>query len=73
MRTLNHLYQKRVGLLGTIFGGLLLSIPAISQAVIAQQPTSKVNPCPSISTKNHITVEFWFRKVPTKYCNFQTE
>lgn len=48
MRTLNHLYQKRVGLLGTIFGGLLLSIPAISQAVIAQQPTSKVNPCPSI-------------------------
>lgn len=48
MRTPNNLYQKRVGLLGTIFGGLLLSIPAISQAVIAQQPTSKVNPCPSI-------------------------
>lgn len=48
MRTLNELYQKRVGLLGTIFGGLLISIPAIPQAVIAQQTTSKVNPCPSI-------------------------
>jgi hypothetical protein len=45
MRTLNHLYQKRVGLLGTIFGGLLISIP---QATVAQQPTSKANPCPSI-------------------------
>ncbi|WP_017314141.1 hypothetical protein [Mastigocladopsis repens] len=48
MRTPNNLYQKRVGLLGTIFGGLLISIPAIPQAVIAQQPTSKVNPCPTI-------------------------
>ncbi|WP_414585697.1 hypothetical protein [Scytonema sp. PCC 10023] len=48
MRTPNNLYQKRVGLLGTIFGGLLISIPAIPQAVIAQQPTSKLNPCPTI-------------------------
>jgi len=48
MRIPNNLYQKRVGLLGTIFGGLLISIPAIPQAVIAQQPTSKVNPCPTI-------------------------
>jgi hypothetical protein len=47
MFTLNHLYQK-IGLLGTIFGGLLISIPVIPQAVIAQQPTSKLNPCPSI-------------------------
>lgn len=48
MYQLNQLPQKRFGLIGTIFGGLLMSIPLIPQAVVAQQPTSKVNPCPSI-------------------------
>jgi hypothetical protein len=48
--------RKYAALFGTICGGLLISVPAISQTALAQQPTSatptqstsSVNPCPSI-------------------------
>ncbi|MEA5516450.1 hypothetical protein [Nodularia sp. UHCC 0506] len=40
--------RKYVGLFSAICGGLLISTPAISQKAVAQQPTSKINPCPSI-------------------------
>ncbi|MCV3212593.1 hypothetical protein OGM63_03440 [Plectonema radiosum NIES-515] len=35
-------------LLGSIFGGLLIGLPAIPHAAIAQQSTPKINPCPKI-------------------------
>ncbi|WP_016950643.1 hypothetical protein [Anabaena sp. PCC 7108] len=35
-------------LLGTICGGLLISLPAIPQKIMAKEITSKVNPCPKI-------------------------
>ncbi len=41
-------FRKSAKLLGTIFGGLLISLPAIPYAAIAQQSTPKVNPCPRI-------------------------
>ncbi|MBE9052182.1 hypothetical protein IQ243_17475 [Nostocales cyanobacterium LEGE 11386] len=40
--------RKYLGLFGAIGGGLLISTPAISQTPRAPQPTSQVNPCPSI-------------------------
>ncbi|MEA5505031.1 hypothetical protein VB735_18350 [Halotia wernerae UHCC 0503] len=41
-------FRKYAGLLGAICGGLLISVPVIPKAAVAQQTTSKVNPCPSI-------------------------
>lgn len=41
-------FRKSAKLLGTIFGGLLISLPAIPHAAIAQQSTPKINPCPRI-------------------------
>ncbi|TAF12254.1 MAG: hypothetical protein EAZ77_00175 [Nostocales cyanobacterium] len=41
-------FYKYAQLIGTFCGGLLISLTAISQVVIAQQTTSKVNPCPGI-------------------------
>ncbi|NDJ23010.1 hypothetical protein GS682_15490 [Nostoc sp. B(2019)] len=40
--------RKSAELLGAICGGLLISLPAIPQAAVAQQPTPRVNPCPRI-------------------------
>jgi hypothetical protein len=48
--------RKYVGIFGAMCGGLLISVPAISQTAVAQQSTSttprqstpNVNPCPSI-------------------------
>lgn len=40
--------RKYAGLFSAICGGLLISTPAIVQRVVAQQPTSQINPCPSI-------------------------
>jgi hypothetical protein len=40
--------QKYAQFIGTVGSGLLISLSAIPQAVIAQQTTSKVNPCPGI-------------------------
>lgn len=48
MYKLNHSSGKRVGLAGTAFGSLLIGLSSMPQSVVAQQPTSKVNPCPSI-------------------------
>ncbi|ALF52714.1 hypothetical protein ACX27_07380 [Nostoc piscinale CENA21] len=48
--------RKFTGIFSAVCGGLLISVPVISQTALAQQPTSvkpqqstsKVNPCPSI-------------------------
>lgn len=48
MYKLNHSSWKRVGLAGTAFGSLLIGLSSMSQSAVAQQQTSKVNPCPSI-------------------------
>ncbi|MEA5577707.1 hypothetical protein [Anabaena sp. UHCC 0451] len=40
--------QKYTQLFGIICGGLLISLPTISQVAIAQETTAKVNPCPGI-------------------------
>ncbi|WP_367579439.1 hypothetical protein [Nostoc sp. PCC 7107] len=48
--------RKFTEIFGAVCGGLLISVPAISQTAVAQQPTSatpqqstaKINPCPSI-------------------------
>ena len=40
--------RKYAGLFSAICGGLIISAPAISQRAVAQQPTSQINPCPSI-------------------------
>ncbi|MCC5663001.1 hypothetical protein LC653_03380 [Nostoc sp. CHAB 5784] len=45
-------FRKSAELLGAVFGGLLISLPAIPQALaqqsVTQQSTPKVNPCPRI-------------------------
>ncbi|RCJ17560.1 hypothetical protein A6S26_30960 [Nostoc sp. ATCC 43529] len=41
------IFRKSAEFLGAICGGLLITLPAIPQAV-AQQSTPRVNPCPSI-------------------------
>ncbi|MDZ8106877.1 MAG: hypothetical protein RM338_14830 [Nostoc sp. DedQUE12a] len=41
------IFRKSAEVLGAICGGLLITLPAIPQAV-AQQSTPRVNPCPSI-------------------------
>jgi len=42
-------FRKSAELLGAICGGLLIGLPAIPQATIAQQqPNEKTNPCPKI-------------------------
>ncbi|MFN6470587.1 MAG: hypothetical protein RMY36_013060 [Nostoc sp. SerVER01] len=45
----NHfpIFRKSAEFLGAICGGLLITLPAVPQAV-AQQSTPRVNPCPSI-------------------------
>ncbi len=48
MQKHNHLSKKRTALLRTICGSLITGVAAIPLAAVAQQPTSKVNPCPSI-------------------------
>ncbi|MBD2567753.1 hypothetical protein [Anabaena lutea] len=40
--------NKCTQLIGTVCGGLLMSLPAIPQLVMAQATTAKVNPCPRI-------------------------
>ena len=40
-------FRKSAELFGAIFGGLLISLPAIPQ-VVAQESIPKINPCPSI-------------------------
>jgi hypothetical protein len=40
-------FRKSAQLLGAIFGGLLISAPAIAQ-VVTQESSPKINPCPSI-------------------------
>ncbi|GAX36133.1 hypothetical protein [Nodularia sp. NIES-3585] len=40
--------RKYTGLFSAICGGLLISGTVISQRAVAQQPTSQINPCPSI-------------------------
>ncbi|PAX55909.1 hypothetical protein [Brunnivagina elsteri] len=45
-------FRNSIQLVGIIFGGLVIGLPAISQTVQAQQPVnvpgSQVNPCPKI-------------------------
>jgi hypothetical protein len=41
-------FRKYAGLFGAICGGLLIGVPAIPNAAVAQQNTPQVNPCPSI-------------------------
>ncbi|MBW4563337.1 MAG: hypothetical protein KME32_19750 [Mojavia pulchra JT2-VF2] len=48
MYNLNHFSLKKIGLAGTAFGSLLISLSTISQSAVAQQQTPKLNPCPSI-------------------------
>lgn len=48
MYKVNHLKSKRIGFVGTLVGTLLISVAAIPQATVAQQRTTKLNPCPSI-------------------------
>jgi hypothetical protein len=48
MNVTSQKFRKSIELIGAICGGLLMSIPAIPQAAVAQQLTSKVNPCPGI-------------------------
>ncbi|MGI8501774.1 MAG: hypothetical protein ACR2LR_11620, partial [Hassallia sp.] len=47
MYKVNHLKSKKIGFVGTLVGTLLISVPAIAQ-VMAQQPSTKLNPCPRI-------------------------
>jgi hypothetical protein len=44
----HHNFRNSAKLLGTIFGGLLIGLPAIPYAAMAQQSTPKINPCPRI-------------------------
>ena len=49
MNKINNNCRNSIQVAGAIFGGLLISLPAIFQAANAQQPTTQqVNPCPSI-------------------------
>ncbi|GAX42872.1 hypothetical protein NIES4075_38770 [Tolypothrix sp. NIES-4075] len=41
-------FRKSAKFLSTIFGGLLIGLPAIPHAAIAQQSSPKINPCPRI-------------------------
>ncbi len=43
-----HKFGKHADLFAAICGGLLMSLPVIPQAALAQQSNSKVNPCPKI-------------------------
>lgn len=46
MRKINQLHRKKAGILGTIFGSLLVGLPAIPLVATAQ--LSILNPCPRI-------------------------
>lgn len=48
MYKLNHFNWQKIGLAGTAFGSLLISFSSITPSAVAQQQTSKINPCPSI-------------------------
>lgn len=48
MDRLSHNFRNSTKLFGTILGGLLMSMPVISQVAVAQQSTPKINPCPRI-------------------------
>ena len=48
MYNLNYFPWHKIGLAGTAFGSLLIGLSTIAPSAVAQQPTSKVNPCPSI-------------------------
>jgi len=48
MYKVNHFKSKRIGFVGTLVGTLLIGVAAIPQATVAQQRTTKLNPCPSI-------------------------
>jgi hypothetical protein len=48
MYKLNRSSLKEVGLVGTIFGTLLVGFSAITQSAVAQPRISQINPCPSI-------------------------
>ncbi|MCC5647665.1 hypothetical protein LC607_33115 [Nostoc sp. CHAB 5824] len=48
MYKLNCSSLKEVGLVGTIFGTLLVGFSAITQSAVAQPRISQINPCPSI-------------------------
>lgn len=48
MKINNQQNRKYAGLFGAVCGGLLISMTGISQSTVAQQPTSQINPCPSI-------------------------
>jgi len=41
-------WRKSANLISTIFGGLVIGLPAIPHAAIAQQSTRQINPCPRI-------------------------
>lgn len=48
MNTNHQNIRKSAQLLGSICGGLLISLPAFTHTAVAQQLNPKVNPCPSI-------------------------
>lgn len=48
MKTNYQNLRKSAQLLGTICGGLLISLPVFPHIAVAQQLSPKVNPCPSI-------------------------
>jgi hypothetical protein len=48
MYNLNRFSWQKIGLAGTAFGSLLISLSTMPQSAVAQQQTSKLNPCPRI-------------------------
>ncbi|MBE9104712.1 hypothetical protein IQ229_07075 [Nostoc cf. edaphicum LEGE 07299] len=48
MYKLNRSSLKEVGLVGTMFGTLLVGFSAITQSAVAQPRISQINPCPRI-------------------------
>ena len=48
MYKLNRSSLKEVGLVGTMFGTLLVGLSAITQSAVAQPRISQINPCPRI-------------------------
>ncbi|MEH2347201.1 MAG: hypothetical protein V7K55_04215 [Nostoc sp.] len=48
MYKFNNSSLKEVGLVGTLFGTLLMGFSAITQSAVAQPRISQVNLCPSI-------------------------
>ena len=51
MKSNSRKFRKSAELFAAICGGLLMSVPALAQTPVTQQPTpanSKINPCPSI-------------------------